>query len=61
MEIDALVAEIGSTTTVINAFTDLGTEHPRFLGSGYSPTTVVEGDVTIGLNHAIENLKKALG
>lgn len=61
MIIDALVAEIGSTTTVINAFDNLTTDHPKFIGSGFSPTTVLEGDVTIGLNKAIEHLKKALG
>lgn len=61
MIIDALVAEIGSTTTVINAFDQLTSETPRFLGSGFSPTTVLEGDVTIGLNQAINNLKQTLG
>jgi len=60
MEIDALVAEIGSTTTVVNAFDDLDTSHPRFLGSGYYPTTVLEGDVNVGLMGAIEDLKKQL-
>lgn len=61
MIIDALVAEIGSTTTVVNAFDKLHTEHPVFLGSGYSPTTVSQGDVTIGLNQAINMLKDHLG
>ncbi|QLY39326.1 DNA mismatch repair protein MutL [Hujiaoplasma nucleasis] len=57
MIIDALVAEIGSTTTVVNAFDGLESNNPRFLGSGFSPTTVLEGDVNIGLNQAIEDLK----
>lgn len=61
MKIDALVAEIGSTTTVVNAFDGLDTKHPRFLASGYAPTTVLEGDVTIGLNAAIDALKASLG
>lgn len=60
MNIDALVAEIGSTTTVVNAFDGLETNHPRFLGSGFSPTTVLEGDVNIGLLKAIEDLKNNL-
>ncbi len=60
MKIDALVAEIGSTTTVINAFDQLDTD-PVFLGSGYSATTVLEGDVTIGLNKALDMLKTTLG
>lgn len=60
MKIDALVAEIGSTTTVINAFDHLDTD-PMFLGSGFSATTVLEGDVTIGLNKALDMLKQKLG
>lgn len=30
MKVDVLVAEIGSTTTVVNAFTDLDTDNPVF-------------------------------
>mgnify|MGYP000471760533 CR=1 FL=1 len=60
MKIDALVAEIGSTTTVVNAFDALDSDHPRFLASGFAATTVMDGDVTIGFNRAIENLKKNL-
>jgi uncharacterized protein (TIGR01319 family) len=61
MHIDVLVAEIGSTTTIVNAFTDINTQSPKFIGQGQSPTTVLEGDVTIGLNGAISSLKKNLG
>ncbi|MDO4564907.1 MAG: GlmL-related ornithine degradation protein [Clostridia bacterium] len=60
MKIDALVAEIGSTTTVLNAFCGLGTNSPRFLGQGQAPTTVLDGDVRIGLNNALDNLKLKL-
>lgn len=60
MKIDALVAEIGSTTTIVNAFDELNSENPRFLGSGFSPTSVLEGDVTIGLNQAKANLMQKL-
>lgn len=60
MKIDALVAEIGSTTTVVNAFDKLDSKNPVFLGSGFSPTTVSEGDVTIGLRKAIAALKQKL-
>ncbi len=60
MKIDVLVAEIGSTTTVINAFTDIGTPCPRFVGQGQAPTTVLEGDVTVGLKGAIDDLKQSL-
>ena len=60
MKISVLVAEIGSTTTVVNAFGDIE-DSPRFLGQGQAPTTVTEGDVNIGLNNAIDSLKKSLG
>ena len=56
MKIDVLVAEIGSTTTIMNAF-NLFSGPLKFLGRGVSQTTV-ESDVTIGMNLAIENLKK---
>jgi len=61
MKIDVLVAEIGSTTTVVNAFHGLSSENPSFLGQGQGVTTVEEGDVTIGLHEAMEDLKKNLG
>lgn len=60
MKIDVLVAEIGSTTTVINGFTDIGTPCPKFIGQGQAPTSVLEGDVTVGLRGAINDLKKNL-
>ncbi len=60
MKIDVLVAEIGSTTTVINGFTDIGTPCPRFVGQGQAPTSVLEGDVTVGLRGAIDDLKENL-
>jgi uncharacterized protein (TIGR01319 family) len=61
MKINVLVAEIGSTTTVVNAFADIHTNQPKFLGQGQAPTTVLEGDVNIGLQGAIDDLKKRLG
>ena len=61
MKIDVLVAEVGSTTTVVNAFTGLDGEDPKFVGQGQAPTTVVEGDVNLGLMDAISNLEKNLG
>ena len=61
MKIDVLVAEIGSTTTVVNAFHGLDSENPAFLGQGQGVTTVEEGDVTLGLHAAMEDLKKNLG
>ena len=53
MKVDVLVAEIGSTTTVVNAFKDLDTENPVFWAQGQAPTSVMDGDVRIGLQGAI--------
>ncbi len=61
MKIDVLVAEVGSTTTVVNAFTGLDSENPQFIGQGQAPTTVVEGDVNLGLMDAIYSLEENLG
>jgi len=60
MQIDVLVAEIGSTTTLVNAFNDIKSSNPVFLGQGTAPTSIKEGDVRIGLDFAIKNLKKEL-
>ncbi|MDD4080758.1 MAG: glutamate mutase L [Eubacteriales bacterium] len=54
--IDAVVAEIGSTTTVVSAFDGLG-GNPVFLGQGMAPTTAQNGDVLPGLEAALEQLK----
>jgi len=61
VKIDVLVAEIGSTTTTVNAFNALSTASPRFLGQGLNRTTVSEGDVRIGLEGAVASLKKNMG
>lgn len=60
MRINVLVAEIGSTTTIVNAFDNINSPCPIFLGQGQAPTTVLEGDVNIGLRNAVENLKQNL-
>lgn len=57
MKIDCLVAEIGSTTTVVNAFNLF--DEVKFLGRGMHQTTV-DTDVNIGLENAILDLKKQL-
>lgn len=56
--IDVLVAEIGSTTTLINAF-QIHNDNPQFIGRGVANTTVLS-DVNIGLNKAIDDLKAHL-
>ena len=61
MKIAVLVAEIGSTTTVVNAFDGIGGPCPVFLGQGQASTTVLQGDVTVGLRSAVEDLRRLLG
>ena len=61
MKVDVLVAEIGSTTTVVNAFTGLDTDDPVFWGQGQAPTSVLEGDVRVGLQGAIDDLCRKKG
>lgn len=60
MNVDVLVAEIGSTTTVVNAFDGLASERPRFVGQGKAGTTVEAGDVSLGLEEALADLRKNL-
>ena len=52
--IDILVAEIGSTITKVNAF--VLTPYPQLLSRGEKPTTVLAGDVTVGLQAALADL-----
>ena len=61
MRVDVLVAEIGSTTTVVNAFKDLDGDNPVFWAQGQAPTSVLEGDVRIGLQGAIDDLCRKMG
>lgn len=60
VKVDVLVAEIGSTTTVVNAFKDIDTDNPVFWAQGQAPTSVQEGDVRIGLQGAIDDLCKKM-
>lgn len=61
MKVDVLVAEIGSTTTVVNAFKDIDSENPIFWAQGQAPTSVLEGDVRVGLQGAIDDLCQKMG
>lgn len=61
MKVDIISAEIGSTTTVVNAFDGMGTDSPHIVGQGQSYTTVSQGDVTVGLRLAFDDLKRKLG
>ncbi len=55
MKVDWIVAEIGSTTTLVNAFS----KNDGLLGKGMDATTV-DSDVNIGLKNALNSLKKHL-
>jgi uncharacterized protein (TIGR01319 family) len=59
MKIDVLVAEIGSTTTLVNAF-NIHSDEPTFLGRGVANTTV-QTNVIEGLQLAVEDLSMSLG
>lgn len=61
MKIDLLVAEIGSTTTLVNGFTDIDSDRPVFFGQGQAATSVLDGDVRIGLKAAIDDLAQKKG
>ncbi len=58
MQVDFLVAEIGSTTTYVNAI-NLIRQPYGFIGRGFAKTTA-ETDVTKSLKNAINDLKKEL-
>jgi len=58
VKVDLLVAEIGSTTTILNGFAIK--DNIRFIGKGMAKTTV-ETDVTIGLRAALDMLETQTG
>ena len=59
MRVEYLIAEIGSTTTVVTAFNfKNGVE---LVGQGKAFTSVLQGDVTIGLKNAIKEIEEQLG
>lgn len=60
MKLDIIIAEIGSTTTVVSGLTGIADLKPRLVGQGQGPTTVLEGDVRQGLNAALADLQTKL-
>ncbi len=60
MKLDVVVAEIGSTTTVVSGITGLDNS-PRLVGQGQGTTTVEQGDVRQGLTEALADLRRNLG
>ena len=61
MFIDVLVAEIGSTTTLVNAFSGIAGGTPRFIAQGQAATSVLEGDVRVGLRGALADMQARQG
>lgn len=60
MKVDYIISEIGSTTTVITAFR-ISSSNIEIAAQGKSYTTVLEGDVTIGLLRAMEDIEHQIG
>ena len=60
MKVDYLISEVGSTTTVVTAF-KLNGSSIDIIAQGKSYTTVLEGDVNIGLKNSILDLEHQLG
>lgn len=60
MKVDYLISEIGSTTTLVTAI-NINYIHGKIdvviVGQGKSYTTVLDGDVTIGLKKAINDIE----
>ena len=65
MKVDYLVAEIGSTTTLVTAFNACydsnGQVSVNIPFQGKSCTTVLDGDVTIGLKNAVKDIEDQIG
>jgi uncharacterized protein (TIGR01319 family) len=59
MKIDLLVAEIGSTTTVITAY-QLMEKSVKIIAQTESYTTVDKGDVTIGIEKALKDMEEKI-
>lgn len=64
MEVDYLVAEIGSTTTLVTAFNVYRDKNDKIFVDtpfqGKACTTVLDGDVTIGLKNAIKDIENKI-
>nr|WP_253198046.1 GlmL-related ornithine degradation protein [Clostridium sp. CF011] len=65
VKVNYLVAEIGSTTTLVTAFNvyydDKGQVIVDIPFQGNSCTTVIDGDVTIGLKNAVKDIENQIG
>lgn len=60
-KVDCLVAEIGSTTTIVTAIDNISADNPQIIAQSQALTTIAENDVTIGLHKAIAQIESASG
>ena len=59
MKATYLIAEIGSTTTVVTAFGPTDEKNFARIAQGQAPTSVADGDVTIGLQAALQEAEQS--
>ena len=60
-KLDILTLEIGSTITKANGFIKTANNSLQHVAQGFAPTTVLEGNVGIGLKNAIDSLEHSSG
>jgi len=58
LKFELITAEIGSTTTIVTAFDGIGTKKIKKMAQAEHFTTVNEGDVTIGINKCLDDIRK---
>ena len=56
-ELSILTIEVGSTITKVNGFSRLDEGGFQHLAQGFAPTSISDGDVGIGVDQAIQDLK----
>jgi uncharacterized protein (TIGR01319 family) len=61
MKIEVLTLEVGSTITKANGFVRLPGKGFRHVAQGFAPTSVAEGDVGVGVDAALEDLRARSG
>lgn len=61
MHIDLLTVEIGSTTTVVHAFDDLGSTKPRLIGQGRALSSIGIEDIYLAVEAALADLAAQFG
>ncbi len=60
MLIETLLVDLGSTKTLVTALEGLSRGHPQIVAQGLSATSIQEGDVCLGLERAVDDLRGRL-